>query len=106
VLLASGGFTTPSWGRPVAARTLKAYVSEGKYSLTEQKGPGGHSQVKRFFYYNTQGNPEFDSGLLEANVMPSQKLKSGEVKQVARRHPALAPRDLFNIYRRMTPGHR
>jgi YD repeat-containing protein len=106
VVLAEGGFTTPSWGTGRAGRTIKAYVNEGNYSLTEVKGPSGHPQVKRFFYYNAEGNPQFDSGLLEASVMPNVKLEGGRMVPAGRRHPARAPRELFNIYRKMTPGHR
>lgn len=40
-VVARDGFTTPSWGTAQAGRTIKAYVNEGKYSLTEQNGPGG-----------------------------------------------------------------
>jgi hypothetical protein len=53
-------------------------------------------QVARFFYYSMLGQPEkFDSGLLEAEVLPTGI-------SPARKFPALHPREIYGIYKQKT----
>jgi hypothetical protein len=75
---------------------MRAYVEHGSQQLTRQLNPTTKkSQISRFFYYSTRGAPVFDSGLLEAAVLP---------KTAKRKRTASHPRGVYHIYAKKTPG--
>src|SRR6202035_1054422 len=83
------------WGhRTLAEGIMNAYVkAPGKQATTQP-------HVTRFYYYQLVGSPRtptlkcFDSGLLEAHETLPELL--------TRPRPALAPREIFRIYRTKT----
>ena len=96
-----GGAPTFVWKkRPtVAPYIMRAFVEHGAQQLTRQPNPitKKGSQVARFFYYSTRGAPEFDSGLLNAELPKGVGVPRGyRVNQ---------PRGIYHIYAKKTPGH-
>jgi YD repeat-containing protein len=74
----------------VADAIVNAYVKHGRGQLTEQS-----PYITRFFYYSTRGEPNFDSGLLEAEVLP---------KGINRQRATNTPRPIYRIYKQVAPG--
>jgi YD repeat-containing protein len=88
----------PWRNKRIAEGIMNAYV-KAERQLTTAHASGRKIQIRAFFYYALLGAPKFDSGLLEAETLPSGE---GIFKR-----PFLAPkepRENFRIYKQKTPG--
>jgi YD repeat-containing protein len=79
-----------------APYVMRAFVEHGSQQLTRQLNPVTKkgSQIARFFYYSSRGAPDFDSGLLEAEVLP-KGVKAHRTKN--------KPRKIYGIFAKKTP---
>ncbi len=82
---------------------MHAFVEHGSQQLTRQLNPGSkESQITRFFYYSTRGEPVFDSGLLEAEKLPIVTEKKVK-KEAIHKYKVNHPREIYGIFRKKTP---